>query len=587
MEKKILISYASAFMLCLLLCSAAWPQEADCPRLQESEVLCTPLWEQLKNLSVDDKENALIQLEALDNLPPAVHVEMGEIEDQWNTGNFDSAIRQLYDLEQRVSSVFAAGVTWKEPKTAGGPDWGNDVQVEFIGNCSETSLDYDAGTGNLFAVIRRSAGAVPQWDVNLSMAGGGAWVQTYAWFGAASRDVSAVVVGGYLYVGYVAGAGGITGVARRFFVATGLPDPAYPPVAVFAPGGGVTVQEVALTSNADGLNNRVHYFAIFSNNYLAYAWENPAVPPPAAWNNVPTGIWNANQGLDATFNQGSPAMHYVMASYSDVIGLLRAAIRMPAGWLNPVFDNAGDTAISAYNDTILIAYEHLPAAGPPWVIRYQHSNNGGIVWNAANIPSLPNMSCFSPNVSARNNGGIAVVYQQETGGEPDPCWYTHTPYAWPLVWSGPFSYNEMDVITGTSLALEYLPPLPGAGVVHSYGSVWLNNIAAAFGGTVNFSLDAGVANAGRNYLLTGSLAGTVPGIPLPGGLVVLPLNWPLLPPWAWIFGMLDGLGQAAPPPWIVFGPLPPAAVGLNIHWAFALSPPWNYVSNPVMIRIIP
>jgi hypothetical protein len=44
------------------------------------------------------------------------------------------------------------------------------------------------------------------------------------------------------------------------------------------------------------------------------------------------------------------------------------------------------------------------------------------------------------------------------------------------------------------------------------------------GGTVHFSLDAGAANGGRNYIILGSYTGNAPGFPLPGGMAVLPIN---------------------------------------------------------------
>jgi len=53
------------------------------------------------------------------------------------------------------------------------------------------------------------------------------------------------------------------------------------------------------------------------------------------------------------------------------------------------------------------------------------------------------------------------------------------------------------------------------------------NIQSWKGGTVNFSLDAGIANASREYLLLGSISyvpGVSPGIPLKAG-AVLPLSW--------------------------------------------------------------
>ena len=55
-----------------------------------------------------------------------------------------------------------------------------------------------------------------------------------------------------------------------------------------------------------------------------------------------------------------------------------------------------------------------------------------------------------------------------------------------------------------------------------------NTIASSTGGIINFTLDAGLNNAGRNYILLGSTSGTELGFPLPGGYVTLPLNWDAL-----------------------------------------------------------
>jgi hypothetical protein len=608
-------------VLCLLLCCAAWPPFASGrpgggeEKLQEGDVLVQPLSQQLKNLSVEDKENALIQLEAPEYLSPAVQAEMEEIERLWNIGKFDEAIRRLHDLERRAGRIFAAGIHWKEPKTVFGPDWGTDIPVEVIGNSTETILDFHALSGNLFAVIQRGAGAAPQWTVNFSNVAGGAWAQTYAWFGAGTQDVSATVVGNYLYVGHSTGAGGTVAVARRFFTATGAQDLLYGVLAVWGPVAGVFVQEIALCSNADGLNDTVHYFAILSNNSLEYYSSDLAVVPPA-WPGGPTGIGNAVQGLDATFNQGSPTNRFVMASYSDIAGMLRVAIDTPFGWVNPFFDNApGVTAISAFNDNIMVVYEHTPPGGGGQAIKYQCSNVGGAPWAAGLIAGGggvgPPPSYHSPDVAARQGGGIAVVYQEQTGVAPNPCWYTHTPYGFPLIWSSPVSYNEMDVNIGTPMALEYLPPLPGSGVPASYGTIWIdpaannaffdrleatlgplsvdtNSISAAAGGVVNFSLDTSAAHALRNYAILGTTAGTAPGMMLPGGLI-LPVNWSLLTnlliAMGWGTGILDGAGCDVNA--LVFPPLPPAAVGLNMHFAFALYPPFDYTSNAVMIRILP
>ena len=114
------------------------------------------------------------------------------------------------------------------------------------------------------------------------------------------------------------------------------------------------------------------------------------------------------------------------------------------------------------------------------------------------------------------------------------------------------------------------------------------------GGTVNFTLDAGIANQHRTYILAGSISGTEPGIPLPGGLVTLPLNWDgftdVILQWLNtntfkdFWGFLDQNGQATPQ--LNVGPVPPAYVGIPIWFAFALSNPYDVVSHPIYIYVV-
>ena len=119
-------------------------------------------------------------------------------------------------------------------------------------------------------------------------------------------------------------------------------------------------------------------------------------------------------------------------------------------------------------------------------------------------------------------------------------------------------------------------------------------IPAQTGGIVDFKLDAGPGNAGRNYILLGSVTGTVPGFPLPGGLATLPINWDPFTDFVLVFintpvffnflGQLDANGQAlailnAPP-------LPANAIGVIMDFAYALNNPWDCASNPVTVRII-
>lgn len=132
-------------------------------------------------------------------------------------------------------------------------------------------------------------------------------------------------------------------------------------------------------------------------------------------------------------------------------------------------------------------------------------------------------------------------------------------------------------------------------VVPQYLSADTETISASTGGQANFSLEAGSINGGRDYLLLGSVSGTYPGIPLPGGAATLPLNWDVFlslvislvntPVFSNFMGTLDNAGSAA----ATFDTLGPVsgATGLIMHYAYALNAPWNFASNPVAIEIVP
>lgn len=119
-------------------------------------------------------------------------------------------------------------------------------------------------------------------------------------------------------------------------------------------------------------------------------------------------------------------------------------------------------------------------------------------------------------------------------------------------------------------------------------------LSAGAGGVANFTLAADTGNANRNYLLLGSVSGTSPGINLPGGLEVLPLKWDLFTniviqlvntaTFVNFMSKLDGTGSA--PATFVFPP-GTGASGYTMYYAYALNKPFDFVSNPVSIPIVP
>jgi len=121
-------------------------------------------------------------------------------------------------------------------------------------------------------------------------------------------------------------------------------------------------------------------------------------------------------------------------------------------------------------------------------------------------------------------------------------------------------------------------------------------ISASSGGLVTFGILAVILNANRKYILLGSITGTTPGLPLPGNSVTLPINWDLFtnfiaahlntPVFRDFLGTLNS-GGASTAALNTFGPLNPNLIGQVLSFAYALKGPWDFVSGPVSIDIVP
>lgn len=139
-------------------------------------------------------------------------------------------------------------------------------------------------------------------------------------------------------------------------------------------------------------------------------------------------------------------------------------------------------------------------------------------------------------------------------------------------------------------------PRPNMGTVDTGADEYSGNhsleadvfaIPEMVGGQIHFSLQAGLMNGGRGYIVMLSVSGTNPGTPLPGSQPTLPLNWDSLTGAIYFFGLLDPNGND---PFLLDsnGPIPGAA-GLVFSFAYALLPPTaiDFVSNPINITIVP
>jgi hypothetical protein len=119
-------------------------------------------------------------------------------------------------------------------------------------------------------------------------------------------------------------------------------------------------------------------------------------------------------------------------------------------------------------------------------------------------------------------------------------------------------------------------------------------LSASGGGDIDFAIDAGAVNANRPYVLLGTLSGTGPGFSLPGGMI-LPLNWDGYTDLVVMYlnnfyfldflGTLDASGQKTAT--LHVPGLFPIWVGEIMQYAYTLYSPFNFVSNPVQIEVVP
>jgi hypothetical protein len=124
----------------------------------------------------------------------------------------------------------------------------------------------------------------------------------------------------------------------------------------------------------------------------------------------------------------------------------------------------------------------------------------------------------------------------------------------------------------------------------------VDTLSEAAGGIVNFSLNTGPLHGGRNYILLGSVSGTNPGTSLPGDKVTLPLNFDFFTSVVFLYlntplfhdflGVLDGAGQGSAQ-LDTGGAMPPGSAGHIMYFAFTLNNPFNYVSNPAKVIVVP
>jgi len=273
--------------------------------------------------------------------------------------------------------------------------------------------------------------------------------------------------------------------------------------------------------------------------------------------------------------------------------------------VNPGYDCYSPSIKATANNDLYLAYHGNMGWGMPNSVFYTTKPSGSPSFAAGSVVS-GKLYGGGAKLSVEENGHAHIIFEEISGNFYTEviCYASNSTGAWNcevlLKASKLYPSFVMDSSGNGSLVYsEYAGYMNYDIYYYGYASPQLfkcdvTKISEATGGYANFSLSAGAANMNRSYIIMGSVTGTSPGIPLPSGGAVLPLNWDIFtdyvillansPVFLNFINTLDGSGESAAK--MDIGPIPGAA-GLTMQFAYALAGPLNFASNPVGIEITP
>ena len=430
----------------------------------------------LADLDAGQRRNAVISLEPFGDQAPEHLAGSAAVETLWASGSYDEAIRQLEGLEASGAS-FAVMISWKEPVAVEGVKlYYPDVRVSTRTGGQDASLDFHAGSGNIFVLVVWDSG----WTLHMSSDGGASFSETYAWSGyVAIADLT--VVGDHAWVGYShSGDGYHRAWLRRVHADTGGADAAYGYHEV-ADEGSNTMVEVKVTGNAPDFNNRIYIaYLVGETDSVEFWWDDLT---GTAFNPISPSISNAQGGLDLAWNPFRAGEHARWISYHGTDGniWLYRSTGTGSGWeaenSRPYTGTTSHTSLSAWSDHVYCAYECYTGDG--YGICYLASNDAGATsWLAddAYWPAAGEPDGFSPDISLRSGVGRAAVFSSETGTLDDVYYVTKSGWA-AGAWSDPTWYNNWDHVSGDETYIEWLGTLG----VSTYGMLYFDDLGGVPG----------------------------------------------------------------------------------------------------------
>lgn len=420
-----------------------WGRSDATPAVRDEGQPFQPVWERLAAMSPAEQANACISVELPSSAPAEAQELARAIDNEWNAGRFEAALRLFAELGRLVNPRdVAVGCSWREPIPTVGTDWGSDVRVGNRDTIDQIQLDIHRASGNLFAVVLYHVGGTAgYWSVNLSTNGGASWSETYTWWsgGLRIRSMNATVLGGDCYIFYPGTSPNLDLRARRVYATSGTVHPFqggvnFVTIATYT--GADSIRQIAACANQDYYDDRLYVFSLLYSGKLHFWWDDSAA---VSWDSTPRlGVSNAWFGVDASTNEGFEST-FVWVSYvsDDSRARLRGCLRgtgwrefqsQPSDDVNP---NA-NTSVGAWKDTVLYAFVYPggAAAHVRYLVNYQGGRPGSTWWWLP-VGGDSMTRSESPDVVLRDGGGSAIIYRYYSS-------FRELRYVWRR-YSGPWS----------------------------------------------------------------------------------------------------------------------------------------------------
>jgi len=420
-----------------------------------------PFYHCLRILTLEEKKNAIIEIEYMMPVSKEIEYFSQEIEQQWNNGHFDEALQMCAELEKMegVKGNALIGIQWRIPISAPAVDWGTDVLVSSRDSIFILAMDRHIASGNLFAVLGFTGdGMGSRWTVNISTDGGANWAETYALggFNYVMKDVDGAVCTDHFYVAYTGGltaAPNVMAWLKTFKAADGAAD-TFPDGSVsykvFETTDPDTIMDVEFSTNQDEFNNRLYYLAIIKNGLIRFFWGYPDV---VSWTEITTGVTDALQGLDANWNYNFSDYWLVFTYFDDADSLLMYGIegntwnRLTGYLVNGTYSYS-TTCCGGWCDTLFCAFQYQHTnLEVRYLVRY--GSAGGWYWGRLAPDTLVNN--FTPDVTLRGGGGTHGVYR---GPYTNYAYYRYRGYGG--AWSTPEQYNEQYASGDVRAEIEFV-----------------------------------------------------------------------------------------------------------------------------------